>query len=147
MPTPLWKKAAYKKVVEALEQFRAIVTSSSGMIRGVGKERRMRTEFGTAIEVLLKAAGWSMMDLSRASGINDVSIHYYIRGKLGRRISRDEVCMIAWALAAGLDGMSVKTKCCYFPSSFCVYGRSKLDVILDGLLILADYYNHTPERR
>jgi transcriptional regulator with XRE-family HTH domain len=131
-----------------LRSFSEIVQSEGVGIREFSTQAVTRSSFANAVSLLLKGLGWRQVDLAAISGIADSQISAFLKGKTGREIGQDDVCRIAWALAAGLDGLYKGGSGKATPRTSMQVGsrgigRAKLDLLLNGLLLLAGYSAQT----
>ncbi len=103
-------------------------------------------DFSALVNELLNSVGWTQADLAYATGLGKNQISEWI-GTSKRRVNRDDVCKIAWAIAGALDGVLVKShqkteriESCFSPEDKnATSSIGGLEILLGELLRSAGY--------
>jgi len=95
-------------------------------------------EFSKLVRDVLSMIGWSYEKFAEHAGINKSQVRAWLSRK-DRSISKDDVCLVAWALAKGIDFPDSAPEVDHGKST----GRARLDVLLNSLLNSAGYKSFT----
>lgn len=128
------RKLGSEEVEGPFSEFAALVdratSSSYGNVTG-----NAPSALSEGIRLFLRHLKWNQQVLAKRIHVSESQMSAWLRDEPIRSIGSDDICRIAWTIAGGLDQASLPESSDDEDS----IGRGRLDVLLNGFLILGGY--------